>query len=116
MHITRMRNSCNLLLKKFLVDLYHHMDLADFKEALHPALRAINVEGVGSLVGSSSALWPSLAPTVGRTDAGKTHLFDGRTDGRTQNKGVCALQSVERETSLRCSLISLEGCSACQIF
>ena len=69
-----MRNSCNLLLKKFLVDLYHHMDLADFKEALHPALRAINVEGVG-------CHWLGPPPRFGRRS-------DGRTDGRGEDAPV----------------------------
>ena len=47
------------------------------------------------MVGSSSALWPSLAPTDGRTDAGKTHLLDGRTEGRTDGRKikVCARSS-----------------------
>ena len=43
------------------------------------------------LVGSSSALWPSHRRTDGRTDAGKTHLLDGRTDGRKIK--VCARSS-----------------------
>ena len=55
--------------------------LADFKEVLHPALRAINVRG-GWFVGWVLLRALAVAPTDGQTDAGKTHLLDGRTDAK----------------------------------
>ena len=48
--------------------------LADFKEVLHPALRAINVEGVG-------CHWLGPPPRFGRRT-------DGRTDGRGEDAPV----------------------------
>ena len=92
--------------------------LADFKEVLHPDLmpawRAINVRG--GLVGWVLLRALAVGRTDGRTRGRRTCWTDGPTGGRTQNKGVRALQSVERETSLRCSLISLEGYSAWWMF
>ena len=65
--------------------------LADFKEVLHPALRAINVEGVGWLGPPPRFCRRTDVRTDGRTRGRRTCWTGGRMDGRKIK--VCARSS-----------------------